>query len=111
MVMKKTGENMLTTNFEDVLAVNNPVEPNLPLDPPVLPMVQPQLQAQVNSMIHEHLTDMWLLVTGEEAKDNRLGSKRYDGKPFAMVCGGQMRLLESRPFTLDALRAVGIEMS
>lgn len=111
MVMKKTGENMLTTNFEDMIAVNNPVEANHQPEPCALPLVQPQLQAQVNSMIHEHLTDMWLLVTGEEAKDNRLGNKRYDGKPFAMVCGGQMRLLESRPFTLDALRAVGIEMS
>jgi hypothetical protein len=109
--MKKTGENMLTSNFEEVIAVNNPVEHNLLSETHVMPLVQPQLQAQVNSMIHEHLTDMWLLVTGEEAKDQSLGKKRYDGKPFAMVCGGQMRLLESRPFTLDALRVVGIEMS
>lgn len=107
--MKKTGENMLTTNFEEMLAVNNSVETSLPLEVPVLPLPQPQ--ARVNSLIHEHLTDMWLLVTGEEMKSNTLGSKRYDGKPFAMVCEGQMRLLESRPFALDALRAVGIEMS
>ena len=111
MVMKKTGENtMLTTNHEEVLPMNNAVEPVIPPDAHVVPLAQP-LQAQVNSMIHEHLTDMWLLVTGEDLKNNPLGAKRYDGKPFAMVCGGQMRLLESRPFALDALRAVGIEMS
>lgn len=109
--MKKTGENMLTTNFEEVIAVNNTVEPTLLPDNPILPIPQPQLQARVNSMIHEHLTDMWLLVTGEDVKDPFGASKRYDGKPFAMVCEGQMRLLESRPFALDALRAVGIEMS
>lgn len=102
---------MLTTNFEEVLAVSNTIEPNIPADNQVLALVGPQLQAQVNSIIHEHLTDMWLLVTGEDMKDMSTGIKRYDGKPFAMVCSGQMRLLESRPFALDALRAVGIEMS
>lgn len=109
--MKKSGENMLTTNYEEVIAVNKTVEPSLLPDPPIVPLAQPQLQARVNTMIHEHLTDMWLLVTGEDVKDNSAGAKRYDGKAFAMVCDGQMRLLESRPFTLDALRAVGIEMS
>lgn len=109
--MKKTGETMLTANFEEVIAVNNTVEPTLLPDPSILPLPQPQLQARVNSMIHEHLTDMWLLVTGEDLKDPLSASKRYDGKPFAMVCEGQMRLLESRTFSLDALRAVGIEMS
>ena len=102
---------MLTTNFEEMLAVNNAIESNTRPDNPVLPLVQPQLQARVNSLIHEHLTDMWLLITGEEVKEDLLTSKRYDGKPFAMVCDGQMRLLESRPFAQDALRAVGIEMS
>ena len=62
-------------------------------------------------MIHEHLTDMWLLVTGEDVKANPLASKKYDGRPFAYVCDGQMRLLTERGYTLDALRAVGIEMS
>src|ERR1043165_2657954 len=109
--MKKIGDNMLTTNFDEMLAVNNPIESNIPPDSPVLPLVQPQLQARVNSLIHEHLTDMWLLITGEELKEQVLAAKRYDGKPFAMVCDGQMRLLESRPFALDALRTVGIEMS
>lgn len=102
---------MLTTNHEEIASVTTTVEPNLPPAVPVLPLVQPQLQAKVNSLIHEHLTDMWLLVTGEETKDAKPGTKRYDGKPFAMICDGQMRLLESRPYTLDALRAVGIEMS
>ena len=102
---------MLTTNSDEMLAVNQAIEPNLLPDTPVLPLVQPQLQARVNSLIHENLTDMWLLITGEEVKEDPLASKQFDGKPFAMVCGGQMRLLESRPFALDALRAVGIEMS
>ena len=102
---------MLITNFEETLAVNNTIESNIRPDNPVLPLVQPQLQARVNSLIHEHLTDMWLLITGEEVKGDLLTAKRYDGKAFAMVCDGQMRLLESRPFALDALRAVGIEMS
>lgn len=111
MVMKKSGENMLTSNYEEVIAVNTTADPVLPSDPPIVQLPPPQLQARVNSMIHEHLTDMWLLVTGEDVRDNSAAAKRYDGKPFAMVCDGQMRLLESRPFTLDALRAVGIEMS
>jgi len=102
---------MLTTNSDEMLAVNQAIEPNLLPDTPVLPLVQPQLQARVNSLIHENLTDMWLLITGEEVKEDPLAGKQFDGKPFAMVCGGQMRLLESRPFALDALRAVGIEMS
>lgn len=102
---------MLTTNFDEVHAVNSAIEASLLPDSPVLPLLQPQLQARVNSLIHEHLTDMWLLITGEEVKENVLAAKRFDGKPFAMVCEGQMRLLESRPFALDALRAVGIEMS
>ena len=102
---------MLATNFEEVMAVNSAVEPGLLPEPQVVPLAQPQLQARVNTLIHEHLTDMWLLVTGEDFKAQAAGVKRYDGKPFAMLCGGQMRLLESRPFALDALRAVGIEMS
>lgn len=105
------GDNMLTTNSDEMFAVNNTIESNLVPDTPVLPLVQPQLQARINSLIHENLTDMWLLITGEELKEDPLASRRFDGKPFAMVCDGQMRLLESRPFALDALRAVGIEMS
>jgi hypothetical protein len=54
---------------------------------------------------------MWLLVTGEDVKPNPLASKKYDGRPFAYVCDGQMHLLAERGYTLDALRAVGIEMS
>jgi hypothetical protein len=105
------GDNMLTTNSDEMLAVNKTIESNLVPDTPVLSLLQPQLQARINSLIHENLTDMWLLITGEDLNEDPLASKRFDGKPFAMVCDGQMRLLESRPFALDALRAVGIEMS
>jgi hypothetical protein len=108
--MKKTGENMLTTNnVEELVAVSAALETALPVELSVPPPPPPQ--EKVNSMIHEHLTDMWLLVTGEDVKANPLASKKYDGRPFAYVCDGQMRLLAERAYTLDALRAVGIEMS
>jgi hypothetical protein len=109
--MKKTGDEMLTTNVEELIAVNTTLEAALPVEMPMAKEPQPLQQEKVNSLIHEHLTDMWLLVTGEDVKANPLASKKYDGKPFAFVCDGQMRLLETRPYTLDALRAVGIEMS
>jgi hypothetical protein len=50
MVMKKSGENMLTTNFEEVIAVSNTVEPSLLPDSQVVPVAQPQLQARVNTI-------------------------------------------------------------
>ena len=111
--MKKTGEKMLTTNMEEMIAVNTPLEGALPVEmPAALQAPPPQLQQEkVNSLIHEHLTDMWLLVTGEDVKADPQASKKFDGRPFAYICDGQMRLLQARPYTLDALRAVGIEMS
>jgi hypothetical protein len=110
--MKKIGDEMLTTNVEEMIAVNTSLEAALPVEKPLAPPLPPQLQQEkINSLIHEHLTDMWLLVTGEDVKADPLASKKYDGKPFAYVCDGQMRLLQTRPYTLDALRAVGIEMT
>ena len=111
--MKKTGENMLTTNnnVEEMVAVSTALETPLPVEPPPPQPPQPLMQEKVNSLIHEHLTDMWLLVTGEDVKATPLASKEYNGRPFAYLCDGQMRLLTARGYTLDALRAVGIEMS
>ena len=103
---------MLATNVEELMAVNAPLETVLPVEMPGgIKEPQPQMQEKVNSLIHEHLTDMWLLVTGEDVKADPRASKKYEGRPFAYICDGQMRLLEARPYTLDALRAVGIEMS
>jgi hypothetical protein len=112
--MKKSGEEMLSTGMDDLIAVNNAnnaVETSMPVETSVMLVPQPRLHEKVNTMIHERLTDMWLLTTGEDVKNDPLHSKKFDGKPFAIVCDGQMRLMESRPTTLDVLRTVGIEMS
>ncbi|MDX2040845.1 MAG: hypothetical protein SF097_06335 [Acidobacteriota bacterium] len=109
-MIKKTSELNLTTNAEEIIAVNNSVEPNPPMESPALPIVELQQQAKVNSIIHEWLTDMWLLTTGEEMGDDFLTTNKHNGRPLAIVCDGQMRLMESRPLAIDALRAVGIEM-
>jgi hypothetical protein len=110
--MKKIGDEMLTTNVEEMMAVNTSLETAMPVEKPLPPPLPPHMQQEkINSLIHEHLTDMWLLVTGEDVKADPLANKKYDGRPFAYICDGQMRLLETRPYTLDALRAVGIEMT
>ncbi|QQS45031.1 MAG: hypothetical protein IPM66_13745 [Acidobacteriota bacterium] len=77
----------------------------------VVPVERIRMQEQVNSYIHESLTDMWLLTTGEEMEMDPFAGGRHSGRPLAIYFGGQIRLIESRPVTLDALRAVGIEMS
>lgn len=110
MVNKKTSETNLTMGTEEMIAVNNTTETNPPIETPPVSIARVQQQAKVNSIIHEWLTDMWLLTTGEEFTD-QLVSKKQNGRPLAVVCDGQMRLMESRPFALDALRTVGIEMS
>ncbi|MBO0798624.1 MAG: hypothetical protein J2P31_07355, partial [Blastocatellia bacterium] len=92
------------------VAVNNSVEVNLPMDDQTVPL-NPLLQQKVNSIIHEWLTDMWLLTTGEELEGNINGSTTHNGRPLAVVCDGQMKLMESKVTALDALRSVGIEMS
>lgn len=110
-MVKKTSETNVTTGNEEMIAVNQTTETNSPIETPPVSIARVQQQAKVNSIIHEWLTDMWLLTTGEEFGDDLLLSKKQNGRPLAIVCDGQMRLMESRPFALDALRAVGIEMS
>lgn len=108
---KKTGQVSSITGSEELIAVNNAAETDLTVDSHTVPVVPPQMQARVNSIIHEWLTDMWLLTTGEELIEDFNSGKKHNGRPLAIVCDGQMKLMESRLFTLDALRTVGIEMS
>ncbi|MBL8167478.1 MAG: hypothetical protein JNJ50_04965 [Acidobacteria bacterium] len=108
---KKTGKLSQVAGAEEMITVNNSAEANSPADNQPIPVESPRMEARVNSIIHEWLTDMWLLTTGEELGAELLNNKKHNGRPLAIVCDGQMRLMESRVFALDALRAVGIEMS
>ncbi|MGH9839545.1 MAG: hypothetical protein ACREEM_12260 [Blastocatellia bacterium] len=110
-MIKKTEELKTVTGAEEMIAVNNPVEVAPAIENCPVPVKSPQLQEKVNLIIHEWLTDMWLLTTGEEMHLDSVLDKRHNGRPLAIVCDGQMKLMESRPCTLDALRTVGIEMS
>jgi hypothetical protein len=67
-------------------------------------------QDRVNNIIHEGLTDLWLLLTGEELTGRR-SRRGSDGHPFAMICSGEVRLMGSRRTALKTLRSCGIEMS
>ena len=110
-MVKKTTETNLTTGAEEMIAVNNTAETAPPTETPKVSIGHTRQQAKVNSVIHEWLTDMWLLTTGEDFGEDFRLTKKQSGCPLAIVCDGQMRLMESRPFALDALRTVGIEMS
>jgi hypothetical protein len=107
-MIKKTGEVTLAAPTSEVVAVNQAVEANLQMENQTVPLNRPQ---QVNTIIHEWLTDIWLLTTGEEIGPDLTGSPKHNGRPLAVVCDGQMKLMESKVTTLDALRSVGIEMS
>lgn len=110
-MVKKTREVALAAGTDELVAVNKSVETNLAVENRAVPVEHPQLQEKVNSIIHEWLTDMWLLTTGEEMAFDFTNGKKHNGRALAIVCDGQMKLMESKPTTLDALRAVGIEMS
>ena len=69
---------------------------------------EPKVQGKVDAVIHEWFTDLWLLITGEEMSDEAPFMAKRDGRAFAMLCGGQLRLLESKPSALDALHSVGV---
>lgn len=110
-MIKKSGEIAAAAATQEMVAVNKSVEVNLPMDDQTVPLNNPLLQQKVNSIIHEWLTDMWLLTTGEELESSINGSTKHNGRPLAVVCDGQMQLMESKVTALDALRSVGIEMS
>ncbi len=70
----------------------------------------PELREEVDSLIEQGMTDLWLLLAGEG-----LGARTYrmnhDGQAFAMAFDGQMHLLGSKPSAMDALRSVGLDLS
>jgi hypothetical protein len=68
-------------------------------------------QDRINNIIHEGLTDLWLLLTGEELTGETVSVLDLDGHPLAMICGGEVRLMGSRRTALKTLRSCGIEMS
>lgn len=110
-MIKKTGDITLATGKEEVIAVNNARESEVAVENGAVSVEHPNTQEKVNLIIHEWLTDMWLLTTGEQIDADSIASRKHNGRPLAIVCDGQMKLMESKPCTLDALRAVGIEMS
>jgi hypothetical protein len=110
-MIKKTGELALTAGTEEVIAVNNAKGNDLAIEEKAVSVEHPDLQEKVNLVIHEWLTDMWLLTTGEQIDADSTPHKKHNGRPLAIVCDGQMKLMESKPCTISALRAVGIEMS
>ncbi len=65
---------------------------------------------KVNSLIHDNLTDMWLLLSGETVDERNRGLSTWTGHPIAMNFGGQVRMLEGRLEALEKLRVLGIEM-
>jgi len=110
-MIKKTGDIALAAGTEEVIAVNSAKENEVAVENRAVSIEHPNIQEKVNLIIHEWLTDMWLLTTGEQIDADSTPNKKHNGRPLAVVCDGQMRLTESKPSTLDALRAVGIEMS
>ncbi|MGE0130106.1 MAG: hypothetical protein AB7U82_18635 [Blastocatellales bacterium] len=110
-MIKKTSDMALSAGKEEVIAVNNAIESELAVENRAVSVEHPNLQEKVNLVIHEWLTDMWLLTTGEQIDADSTANRKHNGRPLAIVCDGQMKLMESKLSTLDALRAVGIEMS
>ena len=70
----------------------------------------PELKERVDSIIHEGLNDMWLLLTGEEIHAVYRLPQRRDGRALGMLFGGQVHMLTSKPSALETLRVLGIEM-
>lgn len=102
---------MVTTGREEALIANRGVT-NIPSsDDGMLLTEQPRLQEKVDLIIHESLSDLWLMLTGEELEETGADWMTRDGRAFAMVCPGAIHILGSRLAALRALRSVGIEMS
>lgn len=70
----------------------------------------PVLKDQINLIIHAGLTDMWLLLTGENIDGESLSAYRRSGLPIAIFWEQQVHMLESKPAALETLRVLGIEM-
>ena len=70
----------------------------------------PAIREKVNLMIHEGLTDMWLLLTGEEIEAGFRCADGRDGRAIAFLSHGQVHMLTSKPCALETLRVLGIEL-
>jgi hypothetical protein len=110
-MIKKTGDIALAAGTEEVIAVNNAKSNDLTIEDKAMSVERPNMQEKVNSVIHEWLTDIWLLTTGEQINADSTPNKKHNGRPLAIICDGQMKLTESKPRTVNALRAIGIELS
>ncbi|HWQ35632.1 MAG TPA: hypothetical protein VNQ79_22490 [Blastocatellia bacterium] len=106
----KEGVMVRLERNEEMIAAVETVSSNLSTDSGQLLPPLPELREEVDSLIEQGFTDLWLLLAGEG-----LGAvpykRNHDGQPFAMVFGGQIHLLESKFFALDALRSVGLDLS
>ena len=68
-----------------------------------------KLRAKVESVIQQGLSDMWLLIDGEDIIEDELADMNLrDGRAFAMVSANQVYLLGSKFSALTALRSVGL---
>ena len=75
-----------------------------------VPFEFPALRERVNSIIHEGLTDMWLLLTGEDIEENLRVTDGRDGRAIGFLSRGQVHMLTSKPCALETLRVLGIEL-
>ncbi len=110
--MEKKSDAIIDSEpIESMVVVGGLAESDGPRESGITPLNSPLAGRNVNLLIHEWLTDMWLLTTGEDFDTNDRSATGHHGKPMALVSDGQMRLLGTRVDALVALREVGIEMS
>lgn len=102
-------EKMLTRGIEEQAARTEGLTNTINRVEPAL-IERPALRDQVNSIIHDGLTDMWLLLTGEELEALQPGAGWHDGRPIGMLWTRQVHMLTSKPAALETLRVLGIEM-
>lgn len=92
------------------------LQPDLPVgEETVLPSHQQfefsLLRAKVDELIDRGLSDMWLLLDGEEFERDLMSGRWRDGHAFAMVIGNQVCLLRPKFSAINALLSVGVTMS
>lgn len=100
---------MVTTGNEETLTTTEVLANGFTTEPRVTFQV-PELMERVNSIIHEGLNDMWLLLTGEEINDVYRLPERRDGRAIGLLWDGQVHMLASKSSALETLRVLGIEM-
>ncbi len=102
--MVRTERNEEMTTAIEVVG-SNPVT----CDDHLLPRTL-ELREEVDSIIEQGMTDLWLLLAGE-GLGARPWRMNHDGQAFAMVFDGQMHLLGAKPLAMDVLRSVGLDLS